>query len=447
MKINLISLGCHKNLVDSENMLGILDKNENIEIVKDLKDAEVVIVNTCGFINDAKEEAINTIISVSEEKKQGKIKKIIVAGCLAQRYAEELLEELPEIDGIVGTGELDKIEEVINDSFENKKTVKTERLDFLADSETARIVSTYPHTAYLKIAEGCDNHCTYCIIPKLRGRYRSRTIEDIIKEAKKLAKKGVRELSIIAQDTTDYGLDIYGERALPKLLKEITKINGIDWIRVFYTYPNNFTEELIKVIKEEDKIVKYADIPIQHVSDRVLKRMNRQDTFESIKKKLNLIKKEIPNVVFRTSLIVGFPGETELEFEELKEFVKEFKFDYAGIFNYSREEGTVADKLDGHLSDEERHARWQELFDLQNEISDRKNIDFIGKEIEVIIDRESEEEEYLYEGRTRGQALDIDGIVFIDKGNAKIGEIVKVKIEDSFSYDLIGGIVENEYTK
>jgi len=428
-------------------MLGLLDKNENIEIVQELEKADIVIINTCGFINDAKEEAVNTIISVGEAKKQGKIKKMIVTGCLAQRYSEELLEEMPEIDGIVGTGELDKIEEVINDSFENKRTIKTERLDFLADNETARILSTYPHTAYLKIAEGCDNNCTYCIIPKLRGSYRSRTVEDIKKEAENLSKKGVRELNIIAQDTTDYGLDIYGERALPKLLKEIAKVDGIDWIRIFYTYPNNFTEELIKVMKEEDKIIKYADIPIQHISDRVLKRMNRQDTFESIKNKLNLIKKEIPEAVFRTSLIVGFPGETEEEFEQLKEFVKEFQFNYAGIFNYSREEGTAADKLDGHLSDEERHGRWQELFDLQNDISDRKNIEFIGKEVEVIIDRESEEEEYLYEGRTRGQALDIDGIVFIDSGTAKIGEIVKVKIEDSFSYDLIGGIVKNEYAE
>lgn len=443
-KLGLISLGCSKNLVDSENIIGILVEKKGLEITNNIKEADIVVVNTCGFIGDAKEESIGAILEVAEEKKEGNLKKIIVAGCLAQRYKEELLNEIPEIDAVIGTGEIDKIEEIFETIIEDRKIVKCDSFDFIPSSNMERILTTNPHTAYIKISEGCNRRCTYCIIPKLRGDLRSRSIEDIVEEAKNLAKNGVRELNVLAQETTEYGIDLYGEKSLPKLLKELVKIEGIEWIRLYYMYPNSVTDELIDVIKNEDKICNYFDIPIQHISDNMLQKMGRAKSGEDVKNILNKVRDAIPNATIRTTVIVGFPGESEKNFEELKEFIEEFKFDYVGVFKYSREEDTVAYDLDDQIEEDIKERRWAELVNLQSEIVEIKNRELIGKEIEVMIDGISSESEFMLEGRSRGQALEIDGKILTTDGTAKKGEIVKVKIEQNFEYDFTGIIIENE---
>ncbi len=443
MKLALISLGCSKNLVDSEHLLGILIKRRGFTLVEEIEEADVAIVNTCGFIGDAKEESIETILSVGQLKEKN-LKKLIVAGCLAQRYAEDLLLEMPEVDAIIGTGDIDKIEEIIDSILEDKRVIRSDSLEFLANAETERIITTYPHTAYLKIAEGCNRRCTYCIIPQLRGKLRSRSVEDIVKEAENLAKMGVRELNLLAQETTEYGLDRYGEKYLAKLLRELVKVEGIEWIRSYYMFPNSVTDELIETIKEEDKVCNYFDIPIQHISDNILRNMARAKEGNDIKELLYKIRKEIPNASIRTTVIVGFPGETEEDFEELKEFIKEFKFDYVGVFKYSREEDTVAHDLPNQVDEDIKQKRWAELVNIQSEIAERKNRDMIGQEVEVLIDGISSESEFMLEGRTRGQALEIDGKVLTNDGTAKQGEIVKVKIEQNFEYDFVGPIVKNE---
>ncbi len=443
MKLALISLGCSKNLVDSENLLGILVKRRGFTLVEEVEEADVVIVNTCGFIGDAKEESIETILSVGQLKEK-KLKKLIVAGCLAQRYAEDLLIEMPEVDAIIGTGDIDKIEEIIDSIMEDKRVIKSDSLEFLANAETERILTTHPHTAYLKIAEGCNRKCTYCIIPQLRGKLRSRSVEDIVKEAENLAKMGIRELNLLAQETTEYGLDRYGQKYLAKLLRELVKVEGIKWIRSYYMFPNSVTDELIKTVKEEEKVCNYFDIPIQHISDNILRNMARAKSGKDIKYLLYKIRKEIPDASIRTTVIVGFPGETQEEFEELKEFVKEFKFDYVGVFKYSREEDTVAHNLPNQVDEEIKQRRWAELINIQSEIAERKNKEMIGQEIEVMIDGISSESEFMLEGRTKGQALEIDGKVLTNDGTAKQGEIVKVKIEQNFEYDFVGPIIKNE---
>lgn len=447
MNTVLISLGCHKNLVDSENMLGILKKYADINIVADINQAEVAIVNTCGFINDAKEESIETILETAEYKKNGNLKKLIVTGCLAQRYAKELMEEIKEIDAMLGTGEIEKIKEIFEELKKDKKIIETDKLEFICTSQTERIITTPPHLAYIKIAEGCDMKCSYCIIPQLRGKFRSRTMEDIVQEVENLTKQGVREFNIIAQETTEYGRDIYGKKVLPELLRKIAKVDGVKWIKNFYTYPDDFSDELIQTIKEEEKICGYIDIPIQHVSPKILKNMNRNPDFEKMKKTLYKIRNEINDAVFRTSIIVGFPGETEEDFEMLYDFMEEFEFDYAGIFKYSREEDTIAYDMENQIDEEIKEERWVKLVNLQSKIAENKNKRYIDKELDVIIDGVSEESEYMLEGRTRYQAFDIDGKVLINDGTGNIGEIVKVKIEQNFDYDLLGGIVENEFTK
>ena len=444
MKLGLISLGCSKNLVDSEHLIGLMVARKGFEITNDIDEAEVVLVNTCGFIGDAKEESIQTILEVVEKKEAGSVKKIIVAGCLAQRYADELIVEIPEIDAVIGTGEIHKIEEVIDTILEDKKAVECDTFEFLANAQTERILTTNPHTAYLKIAEGCNRRCTYCIIPQLRGNLRSRTIEDIVEEAKALAASGVRELNLLAQETTEYGIDLYKKKALPDLLKELAKVDGIEWIRSYYMFPNSLTDELVEVVKTEDKVCKYFDIPIQHISDKMLQNMARAKSGDHIKNILGKIRKEIPDASIRTTVIVGFPGETEEYFEELKEFIKEFKFDYVGVFKYSREEGTVAHDLADQVPEDVKERRWAELTNLQAQIAEIKNRAMIGKVVEVMIDGVSSESEYMLEGRTRGQALDIDGKILTNDGTAKQGEIVKVKIEQNFDYDYIGAIIENE---
>lgn len=444
MKLGLISLGCSKNLVDSENILGFLIKNRGYELVEDLSTADIITVNTCAFIGDAKEESIEAILEASEYKTTGNLKKLIVAGCLSERYGEELIKEIPEIDAVVGTGDIDKICNIVDSILEDKKEVVVGSQDFLPNSQTERIITTYPHTAYLKISEGCDKRCTYCIIPSLRGDLRSRSIEDILKEAELLAKSGVKELNLLAQESTEYGLDNYGEKALAKLLRELAKIDGIEWIRTYYMYPNSITDELIEVMKNEPKVCKYFDVPIQHISDDILQRMGRAKSGDYIRSILGRIRNAIPDAVIRTTVIVGFPGETEEQFEELKDFIEEFKFDYVGVFKYSREEDTVAYNMPDQIPEETKEKRWAELTNLQGEIAERKNEQFIGREVEVLIDGISSESEYMLEGRTRGQALEIDGKVLTNDGTAKAGDIVKVKIEQNFQYDFIGPIVEED---
>ena len=444
MKFALISLGCSKNLVDSENFIGILVNKKGFEVTSELNEADMIIVNTCGFIGDAKKESIETILEVSELKETGNLKKIIVTGCLDQRYAEEILKELPEVDAVIGTGEIDKIEKVVDEILNDKHPVETSSMDFLANANTDRILTTASHTAYLKISEGCDRRCTYCIIPQLRGRLRSRTIEDILVEANNLVKSGVRELNLLAQETTEYGIDLYKEKSLAKLMKELVKIEDLKWLRTYYMYPDSVTDELIQVMKTEDKICKYFDIPIQHVSDSILQNMGRAKTGAHLKDILYRIRKEIPNATFRTSVIVGFPGETQENFEELRDFLEEFQFDYVGVFKYSREEDTKAYDMDNQVPEEIKEERWVELTNLQSKIAENKNRAMLGQTVEVMIDGVSTESEYLLEGRTKGQALEIDGKVLTNDGTAKPGEIVKVKLEQNFDYDFIGPIVENE---
>lgn len=444
MKLALISLGCSKNLVDSEHYLGILSKRKGMELTSELEEADIIIVNTCGFIGDAKEESIETILEVSELREKGNLKKLIVAGCLAQKYSDEILKELPEVDAVIGTGDIDKIEKVIDEILENKKVVETSNMTFLANANTERVLTTASHTAYLKISEGCNRSCTYCIIPQMRGRLRSRTIEDIVEEAKKLVASGVREINLLAQETTEYGIDLYGDKKLAALMKELCKIEGLKWLRTYYMHPEYVTDELIEVMKSEDKICKYFDVPIQHVSDNILRNMARAKSGEQVKDVLRRIRTAIPEATIRTTLIVGFPGETEENFQELMEYVREFEFDYAGVFKYSREEDTVAYNLPNQVSDEIKERRYVELVNLQSEIAERKNRKLLGKEIEVMIDGVSSESEYLLEGRTRGQALEIDGKVLTTDGTAKPGEIVKVLIDQNFEYDFVGAIVENE---
>lgn len=444
MKLALISLGCSKNLVDSEHYLGILSKRKGIELTSELSEADIVIVNTCGFIGDAKEESIETILEVSEFKETGNLKKLIVAGCLAQKYSEEILKELPEVDAVIGTGDIDKIEKVVDEILENKKVVETKNMTFLANANTERVLTTASHTAYLKISEGCNRACTYCIIPQMRGRLRSRSIEDIVEEAKRLVASGVREINLLAQETTEYGIDLYGDKKLAALMKELCKIEGLKWLRTYYMHPEYVTDELIEVMKSEEKICKYFDVPIQHVSDNILRNMARAKSGEQVKDVLNRIRKAIPEATIRTTLIVGFPGETEENFQELMDYVREFEFDYAGVFKYSREEDTVAYNLPNQVPEEIKEKRYAELVNLQSEIAERKNRRLLGEEIEVMIDGVSSESEYLLEGRTRGQALEIDGKVLTTDGTAKPGEIVKVKFEQNFEYDFVGPIVENE---
>lgn len=444
MKLALISLGCSKNLVDSEHYLGILSKRKGMELTSEIAEADIVIVNTCGFIGDAKEESIETILEVSEFKETGNLKKLIVAGCLAQKYSDEILKELPEVDAVIGTGDIDKIEKVVDEILENKKVVETKNMTFLANADTERVLTTASHTAYLKISEGCNRACTYCIIPQMRGRLRSRSIEDIIEEAKRLVASGVREINLLAQETTEYGIDLYGDKKLAALMKELCKIEGLKWLRTYYMHPEYVTDELIEVMRTEEKICKYFDVPIQHVSDNILRNMARAKNGEQVKDVLNRIRRAIPDATIRTTLIVGFPGETEENFQELMDYVREFEFDYAGVFKYSREEDTVAYGLPNQVPEEIKERRYAELVNLQSEIAERKNRKLLGQEIEVMIDGVSSESEYLLEGRTRGQALEIDGKVLTTDGTAKPGEIVKVKFEQNFEYDFVGPIVENE---
>ena len=440
LKIALESLGCSKNLVDAEIMMGILNK-KGYKLVGDFEEADIILVNTCGFIESAKQESIDTILELAQLKETANLKILIVTGCLAQRYADELKNEIPEIDAIVGTGSYQNIDEIVNSLKEEKHIVSLNDIDFVYNENLPRYISTPSHMAYLKIGEGCDNKCTYCIIPKLRGKYRSRKIEDIIVEAKDLASKGVKEVVVIAQDTTKYGYDLYGKEMLPKLLEELANIEGLKWIRIMYSYPESISEELVKVIKKYDNICNYFDMPIQHASNKILKLMNRHTTREDILSKVEMIRSHIPNATLRTTIIVGFPGETEKDFNELIEFVKIAKFDRLGAFTYSREEDTPADKLPNHVEEETKLARKDALMLVQQEISQNLNLAKVGNEYEVLIEEQIEDKVYI--GRTQGDAEEIDSIVYVKSNNQlKAGDFVNVKINSALEYDLMGDVID-----
>ena len=439
LKIALESLGCSKNLVDAEIMMGILNK-KGYKLVGDFEEADIILVNTCGFIESAKQESIQTILELAQLKETGNLKLLIVTGCLAQRYSDELKTEIPEIDAIVGTGSYQQIDEIIANLEKENHIVSLNDIEFAYNEDLPRYISTPDYMAYLKIGEGCDNHCTYCIIPKLRGKYRSRKMDDIISEAKELAANGDKELVVIAQDTTKYGCDLYGKEMLPELLEELAKIEGIKWIRIMYSYPESITEELVKVIKKYDNICNYFDMPIQHASNKILKLMNRHTTKENILEKINMIRKHIPDATLRTTIIVGFPGETEEDFNELVEFVKVAKFDRLGAFSYSREEDTAADKLPNHLEEEVKNERKDALMLVQQSISEELNAAKVGNIYEVLVEEQIEDKVYI--GRTQGDAEEIDSIVYV-KSDKKlnIGDFVNVKITSALEYDLMGDII------
>lgn len=444
MKIGVVSLGCPKNLVDSETMLGLIHE-ENYEITNDPSEAEIIIVNTCGFIESAKEESINTILQMAEYKKSGSCKYIIVTGCLSQRYAEELFNELPEADAIAGVEVYDEIGGIIKRVMNGERFIMLERSkpDVIYTSKETflpRILTTPSYTAYLKIAEGCDNCCSYCAIPKIRGPYRSKPMEQVLKEAKALAANGVKELIVVAQDTTRYGEDLPGGKLLlADLLKELNKIESLKWIRVMYCYPNNFTDELIETFASLDKVCKYVDLPLQHASNRLLASMNRYDTREEVETLLAKLRKRIPGIVIRTTFIVGFPGETDADFEELKEFVEQQRFENAGVFAYSQEEGTVAGVMPNQIPDEIKQERYHELMALQAQISEEIHKDTEGQTLEVLVEGIEEDGSGLHYGRSYREAPDIDGLVFIENpGDIKPGCFVKVNILQGFTYESVG---------
>ena len=454
MNVGFVSLGCSKNLVDTEIVIGKFKQNK-FNIVNNPQEADIIVINTCGFIDQAKEEAINTILEMAEYKKK-RCKYLIVMGCLVQRYYNDLIELLPEVDLFLKLDEYDKIWDIITKFLQtgkitykkqaNKKISQIEPMPMFCKQEFEnRIITTGKNFAYLKIGEGCSNKCTYCAIPYIRGPFVSRKIEDILAEAQELANKGIKEIIIIAQDTTKYGIDIYGKSMLKKLLHEISKIEQIKWIRFLYSYPEGITEELIQEVAQNDKICKYFDIPIQHISNQVLKRMNRKTTKENIENLINTIKAKIPNVTLRTSLIVGFPGETKEQFEELYNFVKKAEFDKLGVFMYSKEEGTPAEKLPDHIHHNTKKARYNKIMKLQKEISSKKMQEKIGQELEVLVENISFDNKYLI-GRTKKDVPEIDGIVYIQNDKQEytkyLNTFVNCKIIDATEYDLIAKLME-----
>ena len=441
-KISLASLGCSKNLIDSEQMLGMLHE-AGYEIVENEEDADILIVNTCTFIESAKMESIECILELAQYKKAGKCRLLLVTGCMAQRYKEQILREMPEVDAVIGTNEYDKIVEILKELEQPHQAFVHCAEEPLLCENVPRLRSTPPYTAYLKIAEGCDNRCTYCVIPSIRGRYRSRKMEDIVKEAEQLANDGVKELIVIAQDTTRYGKDLYGEYKLSALLRALCGIAGIEWVRVHYCYPELVTDELIETFAKEEKLCNYFDIPIQHCSDRILKRMGRRTNKQQITALIQKIRKEIPDAVIRTSLIVGFPGETEEEFLELKDFVETMRFERVGVFAYSREEDTPAYDMEGQIEEEEKERRREALMLVQSEISLAFNESRIGKTVRVLVEDRDEIIKSYY-GRSYADSIEIDGKVFFkSKTPQKPGSFSNVMIEQALEYDIFGKAVND----
>ena len=440
MNILFISLGCDKNLVDSEVMLGLLDA-KGYQIVDDETQADIIVINTCCFVHDAKEESIQTILEMAEYKTEGRLKALIVTGCLAQRYRQEIIDEIPEVDAVLGTTAYDKIVEAVEEALAGAGHVELENVNALPLVDTKRLVTTGGHYAYMKIAEGCDKHCTYCIIPKLRGNYRSVPMERRIQEAKDLAEQGVKELILVAQETTLYGKDIYGEKSLHKLLRELCKVDGIRWIRILYCYPEEIDDNLIQVMKEEKKLCHYLDLPIQHANDEILKRMGRRTSKAQLEEIIGKLKREIPDITLRTTLITGFPGETEEQHEELKAFVDEMEFDRLGVFTYSPEEDTPAAEMPDQIPEEVKEDRQAEIMELQQEIAFAQAEDMIGEEVLVMIEGKVADEN-AYVGRTYKDAPGVDGLIFINTDEELMsGDFARVKVTGAVEYDLIGELL------
>ena len=444
-KVLFISLGCDKNLADSEEMLGMLVENGYI-LTNDETEAEVIVVNTCAFIHDAKEESINSILEMARYKTEGVLKALLVTGCLAQRYKEEIIEEIPEVDAVLGTTSFGDIIKALDKVFEGERYLEFKDINGLTEISKKRVLTTGGYYGYLKIAEGCDKRCTYCIIPKLRGNYRSIPMGQLISQAEYLAEQGVRELILVAQETTVYGKDIYGEKCLHKLLKELCKISGIQWIRILYCYPEEIYPALIQTMKEEKKICHYLDLPIQHCSDKILKKMGRRTTKQELIDIVALLRKEIPDIILRTTLITGFPGETEEDHKELLEFIDTMEFDRLGVFTYSAEEDTPAANMPNQIAEEVKEDRQAELMELQQEISIDKGNDKIGTCVEVMIEGKVADEN-AYVGRTYGDAPNVDGYIFINTDTELMsGDFARVHVTGALEYDLIGEL-ENEYTE
>ena len=443
MKLFFVSLGCDKNLVDSEKMLALLTSH-SIEVTDEVEEAEIIIVNTCSFIHDAKEESIETILEMAQYKTEGACQSLIVTGCLAQRYATDIQTEIPEVDAVVGTTAYDRIVEVVTECQEGKKTCVLNDLNYLPENLTERVSSTSNYTSYLKIAEGCNKRCTYCIIPQLRGNYRSVPMEELVEEAKLLAANGTKELIVIAQETTVYGLDLYKKKSLPELLHKLCQIDGIEWIRLMYCYPEEITEELLVTMKEEPKICHYLDLPIQHCNDEILSAMGRRTSKEDLLNIISKIREILPDVTLRTTLISGFPGETQEQHEECVDFVLDMRFDRLGVFPYSPEEGTKAATLGNQIEEERKHAWADEIMETEQQVIFNQNEDFVGQKVRVIVDGYLPEEG-VYVGRTYRDAPDIDGCVFIPAVYEIIsGTFLNVRITDARGYDLIGEICSEE---
>ena len=445
MKILFISLGCDKNLADSEEMLGLLTAGGH-EITDDETQADAIVINTCCFIKDAKEESVETILEMAEYKKTGSCHALVVTGCMAQRYQKEIIQEVPEVDAVLGTTSYGDIVKALEEAVAGNHFEEFRDIDYLPDTGSKRVLTTGGHFGYLKIAEGCDKHCTYCIIPKLRGKFRSVPMERLIAQAEDMAEQGVKELILVAQETTVYGKDLYGKKSLHILLKKLCEIKGIRWIRVLYCYPEEIYDELIETIRDEKKICHYLDIPIQHASDRILKRMGRRTSKQELIDIVGKLRKEIPDIVLRTTLITGFPGETEEDHEELKEFVDEMEFDRLGVFTYSPEENTPAAEMADQVPEEVKEERRDELMELQQEISYDKGQDRIGQELLVMIEGKVADES-AYIGRTYGDAPKVDGYIFVQTGELLMtGDFAKVRVTGALEYDLIG-VLSDEYTE
>ena len=445
MKILFISLGCDKNLADSEEMLGLLTAGGH-EITDDETQADAIVINTCCFIKDAKEESVETILEMAEYKKTGSCHALIVTGCMAQRYQKEIIEEVPEVDAVLGTTSYGDIVKALEEAVAGNHFEEFRDIDYLPDTGSKRVLTTGGHFGYLKIAEGCDKHCTYCIIPKLRGKFRSVPMERLIAQAEDMAEQGVKELILVAQETTVYGKDLYGKKSLHILLKKLCEIRGIRWIRILYCYPEEIYDDLIDTIRDEKKICHYLDIPIQHASDRILKRMGRRTSKQELIDIVGKLRKEIPDIVLRTTLITGFPGETEEDHEELKEFVDEMEFDRLGVFTYSPEENTPAAEMADQVPEEVKEERRDELMELQQEISYDRGQDRIGQELLVMIEGKVADES-AYIGRTYGDAPKVDGYIFVQTGELLMtGDFAKVRVTGALEYDLIG-VLSDEYTE